>query len=86
MAFGSDNRFSLRAAQMTRGQAEAAQIDVGLREYMLRVYNYMASGLALTGIIAMFTAQSETMMQVIFGGGPLTWIIMLSPLGFVLAL
>jgi len=27
-------------------------IDVGLRDYMLRIYNYMASGLALTGIVA----------------------------------
>ena len=29
-------------------------IDVGLRQYMLRVYNYMAGGLALTGIVAYF--------------------------------
>ena len=30
-----------------------AQVDQGLRSYMLRVYNYMASGLALTGATAM---------------------------------
>ena len=41
MAYGQDRRY------MTRAQAEAAQIDVGLRQYMLQVYNYMASGLAL---------------------------------------
>ncbi len=39
-------------------QAEAAQIDVGLRQYMLRVYNYMASGLALTGIVAFIVANT----------------------------
>jgi FtsH-binding integral membrane protein len=38
---------------MTRGQADAAQVDAGLRSYMLRVYNLMASGLALSGIVAM---------------------------------
>ena len=86
MAFGPDNKFSLRTAQMDGATAEAVQIDEGLRAYMLRIYNYMASGLALTGIIAMATAQSESMMQIIFGGGALMWIVMLSPLGFVLAL
>jgi FtsH-binding integral membrane protein len=46
MAYNVDRR------TMTRGQADAAQIDVGLRAYMLRVYNLMASGLALSGIVA----------------------------------
>ena len=40
-----DSRF------MTQTQAGVADVDVGLREYMLRVYNYMASGVALTGIV-----------------------------------
>ena len=43
---------------MTRAQAEAAQIDVGLRNYMLRVYNYMASAVALTGIVAYVVGNS----------------------------
>jgi len=38
------------------GRAEA--IDQGLRAYMLRVYNYMASGVALTGIVAWLTYQA----------------------------
>jgi hypothetical protein len=71
---------------MDGATAEAVQIDEGLRAYMLRIYNYMASGLALTGIIALATAQSESLMQIIFGGGALMWIIMLSPLAFILAL
>jgi uncharacterized protein len=33
--------------------AEAAAIDVGLRAYMLRIYNYMALGLAITGLAAL---------------------------------
>ncbi len=76
MAFGNDRRY------MTTAQADAAQIDVGLREYMLRVYNYMASGLALTGIVALLVASSPAMVQLIFGT-PLKWVVMLAPLGFV---
>jgi len=74
MAFGNDRRY------MTRVEAEAAEIDVGLRQYMLRVYNYMASGLALTGIVAMLVASSPAAMQVIFGT-PLKWVILFAPLG-----
>jgi FtsH-binding integral membrane protein len=85
MAIGPDNRFSLRTARMTSAQADAADIDVGLRAYMLQVYNYMASGLALTGIVAYLMTQSETAMQVIFGS-PLMWVAMLAPLGMVLFL
>jgi FtsH-binding integral membrane protein len=70
---------------MTQAQAEAAQIDVGLRQHMLRVYNYMASGVALTGIIAYAVAHSPAMMQAIFGT-PLAWVVMLAPLAFVLVL
>lgn len=74
MAFGHDRKY------MTHAEAEAAQIDVGLRQYMLRVYNYMASGLALTGIVAMLVASSPTAMQMIFGT-PLKWVILFAPLG-----
>ncbi len=67
---------------MTTDQARAAEIDVGLREYMLRVYNYMASGLALTGAVAYGMTLSETAMQLVFGT-PLFWVVALAPLGFV---
>ena len=83
MAFGRDNN-PFGTQRMTTAQAEAAQIDVGLRRYMLRVYNYMASGVALTGIVAA-TVQSETLMQAI-SGTPLQWVVMLSPLAFILVL
>jgi FtsH-binding integral membrane protein len=67
---------------MTRGQAEAAQVDLGLRRYMLQVYNYMASGVALTGIVAYLTASSPTVLNAIYGT-PLQWVVMLAPLGAV---
>ena len=65
--------------------ADRAVIDEGLRQYMLRVYNYMASGLALTGIVAFVVAQNEALLQVIYGT-PLKWVVFLAPLGLVLLL
>lgn len=38
------------------GHADVAAIDEGLRAYMLRVYNYMAIGLAITGVVALVVA------------------------------
>ncbi|AVM75475.1 Bax inhibitor-1/YccA family protein [Magnetospirillum gryphiswaldense] len=74
MAFGSDRKY------MTPAQADAAQIDVGLRQYMLRVYNMMALGLALTGGVALLVASSPAALQMIFGT-PLKWVVMLAPVG-----
>ena len=82
MAFGPDDKFTLRTKQMTHAQAQAAQIDVGLREYMLGVYNYMAAGLAITGIVALLASQSMELMNMIHGT-PLKWVVMLAPLGMV---
>ena len=67
----------------TVGVPRAAR-DVGLRSYMLSVYNYMASGVLLTGIVAMLFASSgyaEVVMAT-----PLRWLIILAPLGFVIAM
>jgi FtsH-binding integral membrane protein len=58
--------------------------DVGLRSYMLSVYNYMASGVLLTGIVAMLFANSGLAAQVM--ATPLRWLIVLAPLGFVMAM
>ncbi len=72
----------------TRGQAGAAadtRIDEGLRAYMLRVYNYMGSGLLLSGIVAYAVANTPAVMQAIFGT-PLMWVVMLAPLGLVIFL
>ncbi len=78
MVSGPENRFTLRTGSM----AQAADIDVGLRQYMLRVYNYMASGLALTGVVAYGVSTSQAAMQMIFGTG-LFWVVALAPLGLV---
>lgn len=77
-----------------RGAARSttAEIDAGLRAYMLGVYNYMTLGLAVTGLVALGTF----MLAVAPEGGrhltefgraiytsPLRWVIILSPLAFV---
>jgi FtsH-binding integral membrane protein len=66
-----------------------AAIDEGLRSYMLGVYNYMAAGVALTGIVAYLTyamavqdGQLTSFGQTLYTS-PLRWVVMLAPLGFV---
>ncbi|MDX2308038.1 MAG: Bax inhibitor-1/YccA family protein [Hyphomicrobium sp.] len=63
-----------------------AEVDEGLRSYMLSVYNYMSAGIALTGIVAYATyaaaASNPDIAQLLYGS-PLRWVIMLAPLAFV---
>ena len=58
--------------------------DAGLRSYMLSVYNYMTSGILLTGIVALLFYNSGLAAQVM--QTPLQWVIILAPLGFVFAM
>ncbi|ABC62461.1 Bax inhibitor-1/YccA family protein [Erythrobacter litoralis] len=64
--------------------ASRTTFDAGLRKYMLSIYNYMASGILLTGIIAMLTANSGLAYS--FASGPMMWIVALSPLAIVFAM
>jgi FtsH-binding integral membrane protein len=66
---------------MTRAGAAAADIDVGLRQYMLKVYNYMAGGLVLTGVVALYVASNPYLLRAIYHT-PLQWVVMLAPIGF----
>ena len=58
--------------------------DAGLRSYMLKIYNYMASAVLLTGIVAMVFANSG-MAERVFQT-PLRWLLILAPLGFVMTM
>src|SRR3954465_7353162 len=63
--------------------------DAGLRSYMLSVYNYMASGVLLTGIIALlFAPYAGAVLRSADGRSMsgLGWIVTLSPLAFVFAM
>ena len=79
------------------GTANAAVLDAGLRAYMLRVYNWMASGLLVTGIVAYGIANTSLLnlfypvVQTADGyvgrtQGPLAMVAMFAPLAFVLVL
>ena len=73
--------------------ADQASFDVGLRAHMIRVYNYMASGLALSGIVAFALFSSPELAGLFFQISPrgavvglngLGWIAILAPLGLLL--
>lgn len=79
--------------QMTGASAAQVSVpraarDVGLRSYMLSVYNYMASGVLLTGIVALLFAPYAGQVLVGANGGmsALGWIVTLSPLAIVFAM
>jgi FtsH-binding integral membrane protein len=78
MSYDSNNRWSASA----NTAIPQVGIDVGLRNYMLRVYNYMAGGLALTGIVAYVAAASGFYVQI--ARTPLIWVIVFAPLALVL--
>jgi|TARA_R110002072_G_scaffold121684_2_gene255836 hypothetical protein len=72
MAFGPNRTV------MSRTQAAQAEMDLGLRAYMLRVYNYMSLGIALTAIISFFFASSQELLQLALS---LKWILFIGLLG-----
>jgi FtsH-binding integral membrane protein len=85
MANWSDPRTTAFPRPTTVGAGEAA-FDAGLRSYMLSVYNYMASGVLLTGIVALMFAMggaNSPAAQLFMHGGILKWVVMLAPLGIV---
>ena len=68
------------------GAREGVAFDAGLRKYMLSVYNYMASGVLLTGIVAMLFAQSGYAAAILGGPGILKYVLMFAPLAFIVVL
>ena len=81
----------------TRAAETAAVLDAGLRAYMLRVYNWMASGLVLTGGVAYAIANTSLLNvfyplvmlpsgRMVHAPGVLAWISIFAPLAFVLVL
>lgn len=79
---------------MASVQSRTAEYDLGLRTFMLGIYNYMASALALTGIVALLASQSPAVMSMMYqvqdgmlvGMKPLGWLVTFAPLIMVFAL
>ena len=89
MAEWNDPRTTGVSTAATVGVPRAAR-DVGLRSYMLSVYNYMASGVLLTGIVALGFANSSLINLIVNPATgqatPLFWIALFAPLAIVFAL
>ena len=87
------NEFNRETVIQGRSAADA-QIDEGLRSYMLRVYNYMTIGLALTGLVAYLVSSTPALLQLFYAQNAvgqiqptmLAYIAMFSPLAFILVL
>ena len=88
MAQWSDPRVTGTHSTVTGAElgVGAVAVDAGLRAHMLKVYNYMTSGVLLTGIVAMIFAQSGFAADLMMNGGILRWVIILSPLAVILVM
>ena len=91
MEFNKENILN----KVKEAQQSTVVMDEGLRAYMLKVYNYMATGILLTGIIALISFKMSVVTDssgaitgftsignALFFSG-LKWIVMLAPLGIV---
>jgi FtsH-binding integral membrane protein len=93
--------FDRNIATARAGYRPEVAIDAGLRTYMIRVYNYMTAGVALTGLVAWFAFQAAGGDSIAVAGnsitgltdfgraifsGPLMWILVLAPLGLVMVM
>jgi uncharacterized protein len=72
---------SYAAGPVIRSQSE---FDLGLRSYMLGVYNRMAGGLALTGAVAYVAAASGLYAQI--AGTALIWLVVFAPFAMAIYL
>jgi FtsH-binding integral membrane protein len=77
MAYDWQNRATARPGAW-------ADVDTGLRQYMLRVYNYMGAGLALTGLVAYAAAASGIYASI--AHSPLIYVVFFAPLAVVFLL
>jgi FtsH-binding integral membrane protein len=86
MANGFDPRATASPQTVGTAGRESVAFDAGLRSHMLSVYNYMASGVLLTGIVALgmvYTGAVQSLFNSQGGMTPLAYVLMFAPLGLV---
>jgi uncharacterized protein len=89
MANWSDPRITSTGLGGASAGVTDAAYDAGLRSYMLSVYNYMASGVLLTGLVALLFApyaRDVLVSETGRGFSGLGWVVALAPLAFILVL
>lgn len=88
----ADNFTRLNAQGTIARPADQATFDVGLRKHMLSVYNYMAAGLALSGIVALLVFSNQGVAELFYkfnqqgrlvGMTGLGWIVTFAPLAML---
>lgn len=78
MAFDSNRK------TVERSGTHDASIDLGLRAYMLKIYNYMFVALGITGVVSYYTAQSESLLTLLHGG--FKWVLFIGILAMAFML
>jgi FtsH-binding integral membrane protein len=86
MANGFDPRATAAPQTATTAGRESVAYDAGLRSHMLSVYNYMASAVLLTGLVAYGAAATGIAQQIFYGGGILKFVVLFAPLIMVFVL
>ncbi|NCP62444.1 MAG: Bax inhibitor-1/YccA family protein [Alphaproteobacteria bacterium] len=74
------------AIRTSKTRSQSAERDMGLRAYMLKIYNYMTLGLGITGVIAYFVARDESLVAAIMGNPVLFWGLVIAQFGAVIFL
>lgn len=77
------SNFNNRVTSFASAASRTTTYDASLREYMVKVYNFMSIALAISGAVAFIVANSPALLQ-LFLGTPLRFVVMLAPLGFVM--
>ena len=75
MANWSDPRVTAAPPRPATDIGRDVGVDAGLRKHMLSVYNYMTSGVLLTGVVALLFSTWDGAPAVLFGPGPLKYLI-----------
>jgi len=60
--------------------------DVRVNEFVRSVYNWMCMGRAVTGLMAWYVSNSETILQMVFGNRIVLWILLIAELGLVFSI
>lgn len=81
-----DRNASARWGSSVARAGTAAEVDQGLRSYMLGIYNHMTLGLAISALVALGIYMIGGPARALLYQTPLKWVIMLAPLAFVFIL
>jgi len=71
---------------MQRTAVERPRAEILVNEYVRSVYNWMGIGLALTGFVALYVSNNQTMIRLIFGNPLLFFVLILAELGLVFSI